>query len=454
MPALDRPLPSQGAGAEATLSRLTDLVVANGLRIGHPGFSGWVTTAPTDIGTAADLAQTVAVAQRWWATAGNFVDHLAVRWIIELLGFPHHYVGTLTAGGSTANLVGLGAARQHAGERIGSDPSYDGIAAMVEPTVYASATTHHVVSRALGVLGMGRRHLRTIPLDAGGTIDLGLLQAALSEDEAAGRTQVAIVGSAGDPNTGRIDPLSELSRLAHERGMWFHVDGAYGGFGMLDDRIRDRYGNVASYDSFAIDPHKWMAAPVGTGAAIVADEGILTRAFTIEPGEYDSERTVEASSGDLDSPFDELGFGTPDWGVDFSTPARGVAVWAILEEIGAAGMRERVIRHNDCARRVSELVGDSPELELLAEPVLSICCFRYRPDGMGDRELDALNDEILHTLRAQGDHVTSSTTVDGSFALRPCFINPRTTLAEADGLVNNVLALGRRLTQRHAIDAG
>ena len=448
MAALDQPLPTTGAGAEATLSELADVVIANGLRIGHPGFSGWVTTMPTDVGAAADLAQTVAVAQRWWATPGNFVDHLSVRWIIELLGFPEHYVGTLTAGGSTANLVGLGAARQHAGERLGSDPSFDGIAGMVEPTVYASETTHHVVSRALGVLGMGRRNLRTIPLDAEGTIDLAALEAALSEDEKAGRTQVAIVGSAGDPNTGRIDPLAELSRLADERGMWFHVDGAYGGFGLLDARLRDRYGDVASYDSFAIDPHKWMAAPVGTGAIIVADEGILTRAFTIEPGAYDRERTIEASSGDLGSPFDELGFGTPDWGVDFSTPARGVAVWAILKEIGATGMQERVVRHNDCARRVAELVSESPELELLAEPVLSICCFRYRPPDMEDDELDTLNDEILHELRARGNHVTSSTTVDGSFALRPCFINPRTTLAEADGLVSEVLMLGRRLSER------
>ncbi len=445
-PALDRPLPAAGIGRDATLAEVADLVIANGLRVGHPGFSGWVTTGPTDVAAAADLAQAVAVPQRWWTTAGNFVDHLAMRWLIELLGFPTSCVGTFTSGGSTANLVGIGAARQHAGERLGLRPSLDGIAGMPEPRVYASTETHHVVGRALGVLGMGRRNLRTIPLDRGGTIDLDILQAALDEDRSAGRTQVAVVGCAGDVNAGRVDPLRDLARIAHERGIWLHVDGAYGGFGLLDDRVRDRYGDVAEIDSFAIDPHKWLAAPVGTGAAIVRDEGILGRAFTIETGDYDSERQAAGGEGDPGSPFDDLGLGTPDWGVDFSTPARGLPVWAILREIGADGVRERIVRHDDCARRVAQRARESDELELLAEPVLSICCFRFRPRGWDDEaRLDALNDAVLHEIRARGRIVTSGTRVNGAFAIRPCFVNPRTTLADADALADEVLLVGREL---------
>jgi aromatic-L-amino-acid decarboxylase len=447
-PELDRPLPDAGIGRDATLAELADTIIANGLRLGHPGFSGWVTTSPTDVGAAADLAQAVAVSQRYWATPGNYVDHLAMRWLIELLGFPASSVGTFTSGGSTANLVGIGAARQHAGERLGLRPSIDGIEGMVEPRVYASTETHHVVGRALGVLGMGRRNLRTIPLDGAGTIDLDVLQAVLDEDLAAGRTQVALVGCAGDVNMGRVDPLAELARIAHERGIWLHVDGAYGGFGLLDDRVRERYGDVATYDSFAIDPHKWLAAPVGTGAAIVADEGLLGRAFTIETGDYDRERHVQTGDADTASPFDELGYGTPDWGVDFSTPARGLAVWAILREIGASGLRERIVRHDDCARRVAERARASEELELLAEPVLSICCFRFRPAGWDDEvRLDALNEDILHGIRARGRTVTSGTRVNGRFAIRPCFINPRTTLADAEALVDEVLTVGRELVQ-------
>lgn len=444
LPALDGVLPATGIGRDAVLAELADLVVANGLRTGHPGFTGWVTTMPTDIGIAADLAQAVAVAQRWWATAGNFADDLAMRWLLALLGFPASFVGTFCAGGSTANLIGLGAARQHAGERLGLHPSRDGNQGLVEPRVYCSTQTHHVVGRALGVLGLGRASLREIALDRHGTIDTHRLQAALDEDAAAGRTQVAIVGCAGDVNLGRVDPIAHLARIAAERGIWLHVDGAYGGWGVLDERVRERYGDVATYDSFAIDPHKWLAAPVGTGAAIVRDAGILARAFEVETGAYDRERQVPPGTGDTGSPFDELGLGTPDFGVDFSAPARGLAVWAILREIGSRGVRERIVRHNDCARHVAQRARASDELQLLAEPVLSICCLRYRPSGWNDeRRLDQLNEAILHGIRARGRAVTSSTRVDGRFAIRPCFINPRSTLADADALVDEILTVGR-----------
>jgi glutamate/tyrosine decarboxylase-like PLP-dependent enzyme len=444
--ALDGTLPATGIGREAVLAELANLVVPNGLRIGHPGFSGWVTTMPTDVGAAADLAQAVAVPQRWWATAGNFVDDLAMRWLIELLGFPTYFGGTFTAGGSTANLLGLGAARQHAGERLGLHPSRDGNGALFEPRVYCSTEAHHVVGRALGVLGLGRRSLREVALDRHGTIDLDALQTALDDDAAAGRAQVAIVACAGDVNTGRVDPIAALARIARERGIWLHVDGAYGGWGVLDERVRERFGDLATYDSFAIDPHKWLAAPVGTGAVIVRDAGVLGRAFEVETGAYDKERHSPVGVCDTGSPFDELGLGTPDLGVDFSAPARGLAVWAILREIGRVGVRERIVRHNDCARRVAERALGADTLQLLAQPVLSICCFRYRPAGWDDEtRLDALNEAILHGVRARGRTVTSSTRVDGRFAIRPCFINPRSTLADADALVDEVLSVGRDL---------
>jgi aromatic-L-amino-acid decarboxylase len=451
LPALDGMLPVTGIGRDAVLAELADLVVPNGLRTGHPGFSGWVTTMPTDVGIAADLAQAVAVAQRWWATAGNFVDDLAMRWLVALLGFPASFAGTFTAGGSTANLLGLGAARQHAGERLGLHPSRDGNDGLVEPRVYCSTQTHHVVGRALGVLGLGRRSLREIALDRHGTIDTNQLQAALDEDAAAGCTQVAIVGCAGDVNLGRVDPIADLARIAGERGIWLHVDGAYGGWGVLDDRVRERYGDVATYDSFAIDPHKWLAAPVGTGAAIVRDADILARAFEVETGAYDRERQVPAGKGDTGSPFNELGLGTPDFGVDFSAPARGLAVWAILREIGAAGVRERIVRHNDCARHVAKRARAHDELQLLAEPILSICCLRYRPSGWTDEgRLDRLNEAILHGIRARGRTVSSSTRVEGRFAIRPCFINPRTTLADAEALIDEILIVGRALAAETA----
>jgi aromatic-L-amino-acid decarboxylase len=444
---LDEQLPQAGAGADEVLGILSEVVIRRGLRIGHPGFSGWVTTMPTTIGTVANLAQTVASAQRWWIQPGNHLDSMAAEWLVELLGFPGHFVGQFTSGGSTANLVGLGAARQHAGERLGIDAARDGIAAIPNPRVYASVQAHHVIGRALGVLGMGRANIRAIPLAQDRRIDLVALRSALERDVAAGDTLVAIVGNAGDVNTGMIDPLGPMAALAKEFDVWFHVDGAYGGFGILDERVREMYGDPAQYDSFAVDPHKWLASPVGTGLAICRDGDLLGRSFTVETGGYDRERDHKAfETEDPTSPWESTGRGTPDWGVDFSTPARGIAVWAALKEIGAAGVRDRIVRHNDCARLVAERARESEELELMTEPELSIACFRYTPDGLDGEALDELNEQILQELRNRGTSLPSGTWLDEGFAIRPCFINPRTELVDAERLVDEVIEIGRGLS--------
>jgi glutamate/tyrosine decarboxylase-like PLP-dependent enzyme len=442
--ALDEPLPERGAGRDAVLETLRTVVVANGLRIGAPGFSGWVTTMPTTVPVVAQLAGALANAQRWWASPGNFLEVLALRWLGRLVGLPDHFEGSFTGGGSLANLLGLAAARQHAGEKRGFDPGLDGLGKLVEPRVYASTEVHHVVHRACGVLGLGRRALRLVAIDADRRPDLRALERALDEDLAAGRTPVAVVASAGDVNTGVVDPIDAMREIAHARGVWLHVDGAYGGFGVLDPRVAPLYGDLSKIDSFAVDPHKWMAVPVGCGAGFVRDGGLLARALTLEPAAY-----VEMSptgTGDLGSPFDERGEGNPDFSFDHSAPSRGLTVWAALKEIGASGMRERVVRHHDCARRVAERVRGNPGLQLLAEPVLSICCFRVRPKDVSDEAaLDALNEKVLLGVRARGRAIPSHTRVNGRFAIRPCFINPRTTLVDADATVDEVLAVAREL---------
>ncbi len=442
--ALDGPLPSRGEGKDAVLEALRTLVVANGLRIGAPGFTGWVTTTPTTVPAVAQLAGAFAASQRWWATPGNFLEVLALRWLADLVGLPEHFTGSFTSGGSTANLVGLAAARQHAGERVGIDPGLDGLAKLVEPRVYASTEVHHVVNRACGVLGLGRRALRLAPLDARRRCDVRALEKMLDEDLRAGRTPVAVVASAGDVNTGVVDPIDELREVAHGRGVWLHVDGAYGGFGVLDPRVAPLYGDLSKVDSFAVDPHKWMAVPVGCGAGFVRDGTLLARSFTLEPAAY--VEMAPTDSGDTDSPFDQLGEGNPDYSIDHSAPSRGLTVWALLKEIGAEGMRERVVRHHDCARRVAERVKAHAALELLAEPVLSICCFRVKPRGSEDgAALDALNETVLKLVRKRGRAIPSHTKLDGRFAIRPCFINPRQGLAEADLVVDEVLAAAEEL---------
>ncbi|HEV8228709.1 MAG TPA: aminotransferase class I/II-fold pyridoxal phosphate-dependent enzyme [Candidatus Limnocylindria bacterium] len=437
--ALDTPLPAHGGGLDAVMDRLATAAIPYGLRNGAPGFAGWITTSPTTGPAVAALAASIAGSQRWWVQPFNLLETVGLRWLAELLGLPAEWQGTFNSGGSAANLLAIGAARQHAFERVGIDPARDGLIGAPRWRVYASTEVHHVVTRAAAVVGLGRRSVRMIGTDAIGRIQVEALRAALDEDARAGIHPVAIVATAGTVNTGAIDPIAELADIADERGIWLHVDGAYGLFGRLDERVAPLYAGLERASSVAVDPHKWLAVPLGCGATFVRDRALMGRAFTLEPAEY---LEGAASSGAPASPFDEFGDLYHDFNVEQSAQSRGVTVWAALAEIGRDGMRDRVRRHNDFARHVERRARADDRLEVLAPATLSICCFRYRGSGLPDTVLDRLNAEIARRLRAETRSVPSTTLVGGRYAIRPCFINPRTTLADVDALVDNVRRIG------------
>jgi len=450
------------------IDALNQFVIPFGLRLGAPGFSGWINTMPPVIPTVASFVGDVVSTQRWFAAPGNFLEVLAFSWVSEIVGMGAQCGGTFTSGGSTANLVCLAAARQHTGERLGVNPTELGASCIPKPRAYATASLHDVGVRALSVLGLGAKAMQVIPMDAERRADCAALTRMIDDDIAAGCTPVAVIATAGDVRTGTIDPVDAMRKIAHDRGVWFHVDGAYGGFGVLDERVRHRYGDLSKVDSLAVDPHKWLAVPIGCGAAIVRDGELQQRSLVMNRPDFHHFDPASKEPNDLGSPFDEFGEGSLYSSLDFSARARGMTVWAALKEIGVDGMRARVRRHNDCARRVAELVRADPRLELVTEPELSICCFRYTPTnyvapqglieikpeegpcGAGggvSTELDKLNEAILKGVRARGRCAPSSAVIDGKFSIRPAFIGPNTEIADAEALVAEVLAVGKELSK-------
>jgi glutamate/tyrosine decarboxylase-like PLP-dependent enzyme len=199
-------------------------------------------------------------------------------------------------------------------------------------------------------------------------------------------------------------------------------------------------------DSVAADPHKWLAAPLGCGATFVRDRARLGRAFTLEPAEYLEGSTA---AGEVQSPFDDFGELYHDFNIEQSAQSRGVTVWAILTEIGRAGLRDRVTRHIDFARHLERRVLAEPRLELVAPATLSICCFRYR--AINEGASNSLNERIAQRLRTETRFVPSTTTVGGRYAIRPCYINPRTSIDDVDGLVEAVMRIGDAEAQAAAL---
>ena len=178
---------------------------------------------------------------------------------------------------------------------------------------------------------------------------------------------------------------------------------------------------------------------MGVAATFVRDEGVLYRAFTQEPAAY-LEDVQSGPHDDVQYSLDSMGAAYSEYGVELSAPSRGVIVWSILRELGRAGVTARVSADIDLARRLADQVRSEPRLELLAEPTLSIVCFRYAADGIDD--LDAFNERLLKRLQRETPYLPSSTRVDGAYAIRPCFINARTTPELVDGLAAEAVRLG------------
>ncbi len=438
-------LPTEGVGADATLEELA-LVVEHGNRMNAPGWLGFITTGPSTVPALAATAAAFTGAQRYTLHAFNALERTGLRWLADLCGLPADVAGVFSSGGSTANLLALGAARQAAFERLGHDVSERGLPAGLRGRIYASSAAHRTIHRAAGVLGLGRQGVAEIPVDADGRIDLPELEAALTRDAREGIVPVAVVAIAGVTDTGAVDRIDRVGEIARRFGAWLHVDGAYGLVANASPRLRHLFAGVEQADSWIVDPHKWLATGLGVGATFVRDEEVLTRAFAEGEASY-LEGAFSPDDVQASSQFDVMAGRWADQGVELSAPPRGVLVWAILREIGRRGIIDRVERHVAFARAVADGAIAHPRLELLMEPQLSVACFRYRPEReLPDADIDALNQRLLERLRAETRIIPSSTRVDGRFAIRPCFVNPRTTEREVTGLLDSVVAIGDRLS--------
>ena len=439
---LDIQLPQQGIGIDRVVDELLTHVIPNGSAVSRPGYCSFITTGATTAAALASVAAGIASPQRYGLTAFNLLEDLSLRWLASMCQL-QGMQGVYSSGGSVANLLALGAARQFAFEKIGHDAGADGVCKSA--SIYASAESHHTILRSAGVLGLGRRSIRAIPCDNQGRMRIDALLESLDNDRQAGVLQMAIVANAGTTNTGAIDPLQAIGEIARERGIWFHVDGAYGLPGILDERIRHLYKGLELADSVIVDPHKWLGAAVGIAATFVRDRRLLHKSFTQEPADY-LEGTIQQEA-DVPQQFvhsmDDFGVPYFDYGVELSAPCRGVVVWALIREIGVAGLTQRIQRHNDMASYIARVAKEHPSLELLLEPTLSICCFRFVAPGIAD--LDSLNLRLHRRLIHENENLPSTTLVNGKLALRPCFIGARTNQTHAENLVKDVVRIGHQL---------
>jgi aromatic-L-amino-acid/L-tryptophan decarboxylase len=425
---LSLPLPSGPTDLGPLAAAMVSDVLPYAMGNGHPAFFGWVNPPPSLAGVLASLA---AAAMNPSVVSGDHADvHLersAVRWLAELVGYPHAPgAGLLTSGASAATIVCLAGARG----RAARDVRPAGLAGGPRLLCYVPSEAHSCVARAIELLGLGSESIRPVPL-AGGRLDSEQLRAAIAADRAAGGTPALLVGSAGTVNTGAIDPLDDLADVAAAEGLWFHVDGAYGAFGVLDPAIAPRYRGMERADSLTLDPHKWLGVPVDAGCALVRRADDLREAFSMVPPYLRQDAGAEVGT-------------FAEYGLEQTRPFRALKTWATIAARGRDGIVAQVVRADGLARELGAMVEREPSLELAAPPETSIVAFRARPPGCTPEEVEAVNRALPEAVQARGRAFVTGTIYEGRETLRACILHPGTTEADLATLVAEVLAAAAR----------
>ncbi|HEV8683474.1 MAG TPA: aspartate aminotransferase family protein [Actinomycetota bacterium] len=425
------PLPEEGDGATAAIRKLLDDGMEAVIRSAGPRFFHFVIGGSTPASLAADwLASAIDQNNGAWVAAplAARLEVVAISWLKELFGLPQPWGGVLTTGATMANFVGLACARRWWAERHGVDIDDRGFAGLPEVPVLSSGYIHPSATKALAMLGMGRSKARTFSADDSGRLDLEALERALRGL----RGEPAIlIANAGEVNAGDFDPIAAMADLSEQHGAWLHVDGAFGLFAAVTGRTAHLVEGIDRAHSVIADGHKWLNVPYDCGFAFVRDPALMVPVFSF----------AAAYLPKMDDPRPNFMI----FGPEASRRARSLPVWATLHAYGRRGVREIVEQHLDLAQRVARRVDEAPDLERLADVPLNIVCFRYRPEGASERDLDDLNRRLGEAVLEDGRVYVGTTVYRGRVAFRPAFVNWLTAQDDVDLLVDVIRELGARL---------
>ena len=430
----DRGLPEAGTDADVLLDEAAQLLFRHSLFNGHPRFFGYITSSAAPIGALGDLlASAVNANVGAWRLApiATEIEAQTIRWIAELIGLPGDAGGLLVSGGNMANFVCFLAARTAKATNVRTT----GLRAETPLSVYASTETHTWIQKAADLFGLGTDAIRWIPADAQQRMDVTALEQQIVADRENGGLPLLVVGTAGTVSTGAVDPLAQIADVCRRHDVWFHVDGAYGALAARVPGAPSDLGALGQADSVAVDPHKWLYAPLEAGCALVRRPVDLLRAFSYHPSYYHFDQ-------DVTNYF--------DYGPQNSRGFRALKVWLALRQVGSSGYLQMIADDMRLSRHLHALVEQRPDFETLTQD-LSITTFRYVPPDLQstsrtpDTEsyLQRLNEEILTRVERSGEAFLSHAMVNGRFALRACVVNFRTSLADIEALPPLVARHGR-----------
>jgi aromatic-L-amino-acid/L-tryptophan decarboxylase len=415
------PPPEDPEPLEEILHDLRADVIPNVTHWQSPNNLAYFSSTASGIGILGDLISSGLNSNAFiWRVSpvGAELEALTVGWLRQGLGLPDDFDGVFNDTASISTLSGLACARQQAT----GNASQAGLRASAPLRIYSSPHAHSSIERAAMILGIGRDGVRAIDVDDQLAMDPTALRAAISEDRAAGWLPAGIVATIGTTSTTAIDPVNAVADVAHDEGLWLHVDAAYAGPTAIIPEMRPYFAGWERADSIVVNPHKWMFTPFDCSLLLTRSMETLRAALSLVP-EY--LRTYDGKDAGRD--YSEY---TPQLG----RKARGIKMWMQLRYFGLSGLRARLQQHIDLAHELADWIEADPDAELLYPVPFGTVCFRMRPQRYAGREgepavaeaVDRLNEAVMNRLNGSGEIFLSHTKIGGMFVLRAAIGNIRT----------------------------
>ncbi len=423
----DEELPQEGIALDSLLQEVQTKILDTATNNLGPHMYAYVMAGGTQISIIAEkLAATLNQNVGKWhlAPAINEIERRVIQWGGQITAYDEHAAGILLSGGSAANLAGLAVARNVFFEK--HEVRKKGLFGFKPFTIYASTEVHGCVDKSIEELGIGSDHLRKISVNSDFTIDLSKLNKAIESDIERGFTPFCIIGNAGTVNTGAIDDLEGLAEISKKHGMWFHIDGAYGGLLGSLPSLKEKYKGIAKADSLAIDFHKWLYQPFEAGCLLVKEWDKLKRTY-FKVASYLDAQLEEAGRVNFNEHYFQL-----------SRNAKALKIWMSLKAYGIKPIQKMIQKDIDLARYLSDKMDASESFELVARSTLAISCFRYVKGLHSEEEIDSFNKGLIPALEKDGRVFITGTTLQNKFVIRACLINHRMHEDTVDYLVDTL----------------
>jgi glutamate/tyrosine decarboxylase-like PLP-dependent enzyme len=426
------PTPESGISAQETLDSLIQLAEPGLHASPAPRFFGWVIGGSHPVGVAADW-----LTSAWGQNCGNhvtapsaaFIEEIAARWLLDILHLPPTASVGFVTGATMANFVCLAAARTHVLHAAGWDVEADGMFGAPEVHVLIGRDAHTSVFSALRMLGWGHARLRYIDTDAQGAMNTAHALSTLAQCTG----PAIIVAQAGQINTGAFDPIAPIVQLAHRRGAWVHVDGAFGLWARACPEKRGLTEGYDTADSWATDGHKWLQTPYDCGYAVVAHPEAHRRAMTSSASYLPTPQATERNPA--------------EYVPELSRRARGFATWAMLRHFGREGIAAMVAHHCALARHAAQRLAREPGVAVLNDVVLNQVIVQFG-DARDPARANALTRDTIAQIVADGTCFVSGAEWRGRWVMRLSIIGWSTQLSDVDCAVEAMIHAWQTVARR------